>query len=405
MTIAKRGIQKLRRDGLIEFFRTLAILTWKSIRALPYEFLIHRMDFLDLGDLRAASGTAIDYTETETVRIEQITPDIPHEIERYLGVYDAEIQSVFTLEDVCVTRCGVFTTANNEIVRGVSYTTASDFAFRRNLMQSVTTIRAWLNGAIAPTSVFPRCHEASVGLAFPLLRPGGSYYHWLIEYLPKIRGLRAFEDETGNSPTVLIEQDPPSWVLESLALLGISDDQLLEMESPALRVDTAVLSTHRIRMGASYNPSTRDLRWLRDAMVSAVGNSRGELPDRVFISRRDATSRRVSNMEEVRPLLVDHGFEILELSALSVSEQTQVFSNAEIVIGAHGGGLANLVFGDCPRVLELQPVRRIREFYYCMSSQLGYEYSYLICEQTSNGDIVVPVEELSGWLADLDDAT
>ena len=65
---------------------------------------------------------------------------------------------------------------------------------------------------------------------------------------------------------------------------------------------------------------------------------------RLYISRRDAKIRSVTNEAEVEAALGDLGFVKVVPSEHSLSRQIELFRNADIVVGSHGAAFANLVF-------------------------------------------------------------
>ncbi len=74
---------------------------------------------------------------------------------------------------------------------------------------------------------------------------------------------------------------------------------------------------------------------------------------RLYVSRSDATKRRVTNEDEVVALLSQHGFDVIVPSALAYDSQVAAFAGASHVVGPHGAGLANIVFcRPGTRVLE-----------------------------------------------------
>jgi capsular polysaccharide biosynthesis protein len=93
----------------------------------------------------------------------------------------------------------------------------------------------------------------------------------------------------------------------------------------------------------------------------AIEHARGLLGGRgdggtlkLYVSRDDATARKVANEEELFALLEPQGFKKVVASGLSYAAQVALFQQASHVVGAHGAGLAHVVL--CPpgtRVLEL----------------------------------------------------
>jgi capsular polysaccharide biosynthesis protein len=75
---------------------------------------------------------------------------------------------------------------------------------------------------------------------------------------------------------------------------------------------------------------------------------------RLYVSRRDATGRRVVNEGALVERLAEEGFEEVTLSGMGVAEQARLFASAKAVVAPHGAGLANLVFcRQGARVVEI----------------------------------------------------
>lgn len=83
---------------------------------------------------------------------------------------------------------------------------------------------------------------------------------------------------------------------------------------------------------------------------------RPNLPRRVLLSRRHSGNPRISPDETalVEEVATRHGFVPLQLEALDFRERAEALFNAECVVGVHGAGMANILFGRSTlRVLEL----------------------------------------------------
>lgn len=102
---------------------------------------------------------------------------------------------------------------------------------------------------------------------------------------------------------------------------------------------------------------------------------------KLFISRADATGRQILNWEEVLPVLHRHGFQVVELTRLSLGAQISLFQHASHVVGVHGAGLTNILFAprNCA-VLEILPPLVATRAYWYLASRLGQRYSALIAE-------------------------
>jgi len=104
---------------------------------------------------------------------------------------------------------------------------------------------------------------------------------------------------------------------------------------------------------------------------------------RIYISREDATVRRVTNEEAVMDLLAEYGFERYRLAELSYAEQVTLFSDAEAIVSPHGSGLLNQIYADDAVVIELfGPKHSITNpaIEYYIADLWGHDYGCVQCE-------------------------
>lgn len=89
-----------------------------------------------------------------------------------------------------------------------------------------------------------------------------------------------------------------------------------------------------------------------------------EYSKKVFISRKDGTSRLITNEDEVFALFQEHGFCRYELSKMSFLQQVALFANAQIIVAPNGSGLANIMFcKPGTDIIELFQARPDSSFY------------------------------------------
>jgi capsular polysaccharide biosynthesis protein len=232
--------------------------------------------------------------------------------------------------------------------------------------------------------------NSEIDLGFYLIR-SGSYFHWVTEFLPNLRALKNYEETTGRSPTILIERNPPNWVLEYLQIAGY-EDQVMPLPSQTTSVNELILPPRRIRIGDDYNPCSKDLTWVRDYFTTQAPTQEPDFANKIYISRDDADSRRVVNEKELIKELNTRGFESVILSELSIPEQINLFQEANYVVGAHGAGFTNIIFSNDTSIYELFPNNGIKHFYYCLANQLGFDYNYLVNPASHNRDMQVDVD-------------
>lgn len=241
--------------------------------------------------------------------------------------------------------------------------------------------------------------EFDFELIFPMTYPThNSYYHWVIECLPKLRTLKRYRNMTGKDPVVLIDANPPDWMRESVELL--TEAKVVERPQSTIRIQKLVLPSHRNHHPNDFNPSPTEYRWLRNQMYDAAGIDDPGGNRRIYISREDADRRRLTNEAAVIDCLEEYGFESYRLSDLRVHEQVELFAETERIVAPHGAGLVNMIFSSGCEIFELIPKDLVFPFYQCLADHLGHEYEYLSCD-SGNGDIEVDLQQMDSRLQEL----
>jgi hypothetical protein len=230
--------------------------------------------------------------------------------------------------------------------------------------------------------------DDSVELFCPLVPRYQNYYHWTIETLPQLRPLDAFRAETGRQPTLLVPPDPPSWMLESLQLLGGGKYPVRHAEAPVYRGKSTLVPSF------TSTVTEAEHEWFKRQTAALRGKDAtdGDTPRRIYVSRAGAHERRVHNDSVVLDALSSYGFESYRLEELPIVEQVQLFADADVVVGPHGAGLSNIVYSEDVAVVELLGAQRKRNFAR-ISEAAGFEYHGLQFRQ-DGPDIDVDVPRL-----------
>jgi len=161
-----------------------------------------------------------------------------------------------------------------------------------------------------------------------------NYAHWLLDCLPRLTILPADD----GSWSVLVPAEPRSFHLESLRLLGIDDDRIVEMPAAATRVESLVLAAVAAR---TTRPAPDHLLELRRRLLAGAGAAEGHR--RLYVSRT-GVRRHVVDEHRLGSVLERYGFELVRPERLSFAEQVRTFAAAETVLGAHGAGIHNHLF-------------------------------------------------------------
>jgi len=417
-----RAVRKYRRDGWRELLREGAAVLVEDVLfyRLAYRRYLHgRIDTVPRSELRAAPDCVVSESCEGSMRIKasggfrgRATPERYDPGDRFV----CEVPEATVLGPA-----GPGVSAEGRVV--VDTVATPPLGPRRTGVTLAKSMRSngvrrtlgALSGGPPPT---PDRRFETAALAVP---PWLNYYHWTMECLPRIRLLERYGAATGRYPTLLIPPEPPEWVEESLSLVGYAGD-VVRFAGGVAAVETLVVPTFP-------DPTPAECAWLGDRMRASVsgttpasgsGSGPGSAsasgaadsdgkpgedgpPDghrgseRIYVARGDATVRRVANRDELQGVLDRHGINTYLPGDLSVREQVALFSRADLVVGPHGAGLTNIVFGEDLALVELFGDKRIATFDR-LAAALGHEYASVDGEGVGV-DVRVDTSELDRTLA------
>lgn len=226
-----------------------------------------------------------------------------------------------------------------------------------------------------------------------------NYYHWLHDTVLR---LHLVMDHLPDDVRFIVPDALPATLAETLAVLGIADRTVAFGPEDSWEVDRLWFAPPTVHSGHDRRDSEE---WLRDRFFAHYGVARGN-GRRIFVSRRDAGRRRITDEEAVEHLLLGHGFETFVVGSSPLRRQVETFASAEIVVATHGAALTNLMFAPMgTRVIEVVPPSMAHNafIYWSMADELGHEYWYLHGDDraTTGGppDTAIP---LTGLVATLE---
>ncbi len=115
---------------------------------------------------------------------------------------------------------------------------------------------------------------------------------------------------------------------------------------------------------------------------------------RIYVSRKLAVKRHLSNEEEFLPLLKKHNFRKFYLEELNILDQVQLFRTASHVIAAHGAGLTNVLFAPAEiKILEIRPLLSSGQFCFENLFSLGWPNCEFLVPPKS-GNFFLPLDSL-----------
>jgi len=209
-----------------------------------------------------------------------------------------------------------------------------------------------------------------------------NYFHWLTDVLPRLYIARFLLQDT-----ILILPDTfkSSYHHHTIKRFNIVNIKRADIHSFYF-VKQLIFPSHLTAPGGYYNPQI-----LRAAVnFLTVGcNKNIHRGKKIYISRKNAYTRRIVNEAEVIALLEKEGFSIVLCEELSFEEQVSIFSNAAILIAVHGAGLTNMAFmSEGSSVLELRKLDDSDRFncYFRLSAVFNHRYFYQLSQQQELAD-------------------
>jgi hypothetical protein len=211
-----------------------------------------------------------------------------------------------------------------------------------------------------------------------------NYYHWLAEGLLPLDVLMNSLPPDKNICIALPKSMDINPLVDhrgSLMSLGFDKVDVIEIGDDLVNVAEVIwvecdLVEH---MPAQY------LKSFQRRIASKYANQVKKRSRRLLIERKGPT-RMISNFDAVRAVLSEEGFDTVSLEGMAPSDQILLFQSAEFVVGAHGAGLANLLFCEPgTKVIEFMPSVEMRPFFWIISDSLDLRHAVQFCPMV-NGD-------------------
>ena len=205
-------------------------------------------------------------------------------------------------------------------------------------------------------------------------RNPNSFYHWMLETLPRLELLRLAGVDADH---YFVGQDTFAFQRRTLDMLGVPADRTIGNTSRKthIQADCIALAAPTGSRQMEHTPMWV-VEWLRRKFLTQAPAK--EATGRLYVAKR---SRGVTNEAELVSLLESRGFRTLYLEDLPIEEQTACFANAEVVVAAHGAGLTHIVFSRAgTTVIELFSPDRIGPCFWNLCHQLNLVHVSVVGE-------------------------
>lgn len=227
----------------------------------------------------------------------------------------------------------------------------------------------------------------------------GNFAHFLTEVLPRVF---VFSREySNNNIPLIIDYGLHQNLMQALMIVVDENADLIELEmEERLAVKSLQVVSPCGYVPFDRRPCSKKLPGHNQGIFSSVALSsmrdyiKSKIPSltevskplKIFI-RRNSGYRNVSNSKEIETMLLANGFVVVEPEKLNFIEQVEIFSNAEVVVGATGAAFANLIFcnSDTKIIILISDYKNmIYGYWQNMAASVGNKVTYVIgvCDVT-----------------------
>jgi hypothetical protein len=179
-----------------------------------------------------------------------------------------------------------------------------------------------------------------------------SYGHWFAEFLPKLCSFSQSDAFSGRP--ILVDANMPQSHYDLLRILV--PNPLIEIRRGlAVHVGKLLVAPttsffpvelfhdHRVPPEHQSSGTVSSMRFIRDTVTRRLGAAPPQ-GERIFLSRRNCTWRKLVNEQEVIERLACLGFRVVFIEEFEFKEQVRIFQRAEFVVAPNGSALLNLLF-------------------------------------------------------------
>ena len=208
-----------------------------------------------------------------------------------------------------------------------------------------------------------------------------SYYHLLTDLLPHLIDAPRFP--------VLVPEFMPVTFLDFLREASF---EVQVLPPNIFQVEKLIIPEMKT---TDWNgEKVKKVKKFMEKMYPKANSQKSKSQNRIYISRKNAVKRHLTNEEEFLALLKKHKFRKICLEKMSIREQVELFRTASHVIGAHGAGLTNVLFSPPNlKILEIRPLRSSGQFCFEKLFSLGWPKNEFLVPPKS-GKFFLPIAAL-----------
>ncbi|KKD38829.1 MAG: glycosyltransferase family 61 protein [Limnoraphis robusta] len=210
-----------------------------------------------------------------------------------------------------------------------------------------------------------------------------NFAHWLMDGLPKLSLIASLNDSVKADLKFIIPDASPPYIIDSLKLLGIQENQTIPVSEKGIQVEKLILCHAAQNPG---RPSKKHILTIRNQLLDSVlVNQDNDLASRRLYISRSQSERKIVNEQEILQVLKNYNFEVIHCERMSFAEQIRIFSEAEVVLGSHGAGIYNQIFcRSGTTIIEIYNKDYWHHSSRIISSFLGHTHWHIFGENVSS---------------------
>ena len=206
-----------------------------------------------------------------------------------------------------------------------------------------------------------------------------NYFHWVLDIMPSLEFILTLDEK----PLIIIPQNSPHYMTDTLDEMGLKYE--------------ALRAYHYFIERLLVVPTRREQGFVRPSAIRYLQKFAQAIPPTftspyIYTSRNDASSRQVVNERDVIDYLGSFGYYPVQAGKHSFVAQQRMFELAQEIVGAHGSALANMVWSDAPRVIELVSPEYTNPCCWLIAAGMGWDYGYVIGDPSDEGHEFISID-------------
>jgi hypothetical protein len=204
-----------------------------------------------------------------------------------------------------------------------------------------------------------------------------NFFHWIFDTMSKLYFIEKIP-KLKNYPLIL-RKPLNKYQKEMFKIFGVKN-KIIFTNGKSFNANNILIPT--IPSPPAYSKPL--INWLRKKFLNNIKKKNTKIK-RIYISRSDASHRKITNDKEISYFLEKYNFKTLILSKMKLQDQINYFRCADIIVLPHGSGGSHLLFAKkSSKIIELQSPSQINNTWCVVSKLIGCRYGFLIGDEKNN---------------------